>query len=54
LSKANQKNSAPTIWLTSVVHLRLGVPWCWWWGKGNANERWHLRLCTKFADLVRI
>ena len=43
LSKANQKHAAPTIWLTSVVHLRLGVPWCWRWGKGNANERWHLQ-----------
>jgi Transposase DDE domain len=43
LSKANQKHSAPTIWLTAVVHLRFGVPWCWRWGKGNADERWHLQ-----------
>ena len=43
LCGANPKKSAPSIWLTSVVHLRLGVPWCWWWGKGNANERWHLQ-----------
>jgi hypothetical protein len=44
LSVANQKNSAPSVWLTAVVHLRWGVPWCWRWGKGNANERWHLQM----------
>lgn len=43
LSAANRQHSGPTIWLTAVVHLRLGVPWCWWWGKGDANERWHLQ-----------
>src|SRR5471030_1388883 len=29
LSGTNQHLSPPTIWLTAVVHLRLGVPWCW-------------------------
>jgi hypothetical protein len=43
LSGANPQNAAPSIWLTAVVHLRTGVPWCWWWGKGDANERWHLQ-----------
>jgi hypothetical protein len=42
LCGANPKGSAPSIWLTAVVHLRLGVPWCWRWGKGTANERDHL------------
>lgn len=42
LCGANPKGSAPTIWLTALVHLRLGVPWCWRWGKGTADERWHL------------
>jgi hypothetical protein len=43
LCGANPKGSAPTIWITAVVHLRLGVPWCWRWGKGTANERQHLQ-----------
>jgi len=43
LCVANKKNSAPSVWLTAVVHLRTGVPWCWWLGKGHANERWHLQ-----------
>jgi Transposase DDE domain len=42
LCGANPKGSAPSIWVTAVVHLRLGVPWCWRWGKGTANERDHL------------
>lgn len=43
LSGTNQAWSPPTIWLTAVVHLRLGVPWCWRWGKGTASERGHLQ-----------
>jgi hypothetical protein len=43
LGDANAVNSAPTIWLTALVHLRNGVPWCWRWGRGSANERQHLR-----------
>jgi hypothetical protein len=43
LSGANQQGSPPSIWLTAVVHLRLGVPWCWQWGKGTASERQHLQ-----------
>jgi len=43
LCGANPKGLAPTIWITAVVHLRLGVPWCWRWGKGTANERQHLQ-----------
>ena len=42
LGNANVEKSAPTIWLTAVVHLRLGVPWCWRWGRGSGNERRHL------------
>jgi hypothetical protein len=43
LSGTNQHWSPPTIWLTAIVHLRLGVPWCWQWGKGTASERHHLQ-----------
>jgi hypothetical protein len=35
--------AAPAVWLTAVVHLGSGVPLCWRWGKGTANEREHLR-----------
>jgi len=35
--------SAPMIWNTSIVHLRLGIPWCWRLGRGGkASERTHL------------
>jgi hypothetical protein len=43
LSGANPDGAAPSLWLTAVVHLRTGVPWCWRWGKGDANERRHLQ-----------
>lgn len=44
LGQAGKPNAAPTVWLTALVHLRLGVPWAWRWGKGTASERGHLRL----------
>lgn len=35
--------SAPMIWNTSIVHLTLGIPWCWRLGRGGkASERTHL------------
>jgi hypothetical protein len=43
LGQAGKPGSAPTLWLTALVHLRLGVPWAWRWGKGTASERDHLR-----------
>jgi Transposase DDE domain len=42
LSQAGKDQSAPTIWVTALVHLRLGLPWAWRIGKGTASERWHL------------
>jgi hypothetical protein len=40
---AGENSSAPMIWNTSIVHLTLGIPWCWRWGKGKkASERKHL------------
>jgi len=49
--------SAPAIWNTSIVHLTLGIPWCWQWGKGKkASERKHLmrmfRLLPRLALIV--
>jgi len=42
LGQAGKAHAAPTLWLTALVHLRLGVPWAWRWGKGTASERGHL------------
>lgn len=42
LGRANKDRSAPSIWITALVHLRLGVPWAWRIGKGTASERTHL------------
>jgi hypothetical protein len=33
----------PQLWVTAVLHLGLGLLWSWRLGKGNANERQHLR-----------
>ena len=43
LGSGNRAGSPPSLWLTAIVHLRLGVPWCWRWGKGTASERRHLQ-----------
>lgn len=42
LGQAGKHGSAPTIWVTALVHLRLGLPWAWRLGKGTASERSHL------------
>ena len=42
LGQAGKPHSAPMVWLTALVHLRLGVPWAWRWGQGTASERGHL------------
>jgi hypothetical protein len=42
LGQAGKVHAAPTLWVTALVHLRLGVPWAWRWGKGTASERNHL------------
>jgi len=56
LGQAGKDGSAPTIWVTALVHLRLGLPWAWRIGKGTASERSHLlqmvHLLPKAALLV--
>jgi hypothetical protein len=42
LGQAGKDGSAPTIWITALVLLRLGLPWAWRIGKGTASERSHL------------
>jgi hypothetical protein len=43
LGEAGKPGSAPTIYLTTLVLLPLGVVWSWCWGKGTASEHHHLR-----------
>jgi hypothetical protein len=38
-----EREGTPQVWVTAVVHLSLGLLWSWRLGKGNANEREHLR-----------
>ena len=42
MGKAGKKDSAPTLWLTAIVHLRYGLLWSWRLGKGTASEQLHL------------
>jgi hypothetical protein len=48
LGVAGKNKSAPTMWVTALVHLRWGLPLRWWFGISNACERSHLlkMLCT--------
>lgn len=43
LGEAGKPGSAPTLYLTTLVLLPLGVVWSWCWGKGTASEHHHLR-----------
>lgn len=57
LGTHGKEGSAPSIWNTSIVHLTLGFPWCWRFGRGGkASERSHLiamlRWLPKTALLV--
>jgi hypothetical protein len=42
LGAAGKDKSAPSLWVTALVHLRWGVPLAWRFGKSNASERSHL------------
>jgi Transposase DDE domain len=55
MGKAGKKDSTPSLWVTAIVHLKTGVPWSWWLGKGNASERDHLRrLLTTLVERALI
>jgi hypothetical protein len=43
LGEAGKADSAPSVWLTALVHLRTGVVYAWRLGKGTASERDHLK-----------
>lgn len=40
---AGKVKTTPQLWLTLVMHLGTGLPWCWKIGKAKASERDHLR-----------
>jgi hypothetical protein len=43
LGAGGKADSAPTVWVTAIVHLLTGVPWSWRFGNGGkASERHHL------------
>jgi Transposase DDE domain len=42
MGEAGKKDSAPSLWLTAIVHLRYGLLWSWRLGKGTASEQLHL------------
>ena len=53
----NSPSGMPMVWNTSIVHLMLGIPWCWRFGRGSkASERIHLMqmipLLPKLALIV--
>jgi hypothetical protein len=43
LGAAGKDKSAPSMWVTALVHLRWGVPLAWRFGKSKASERFHLQ-----------
>jgi Transposase DDE domain len=43
LDTAGKADAAPTVYLTAIVLLPLGLLWSWQWGKGTASEHYHLR-----------
>jgi Transposase DDE domain len=43
LGQAGKPDSAPTLWVTALVHLRTGLLWAWRLGKGTASEGGHLK-----------
>lgn len=42
LPNAGKADSAPTLWVTCLVHVGLGLLWAWRLGPGTASERQHL------------
>lgn len=53
LGQGGKEGSAPTVWVTAIVHLLTGVPWTWRFGRGSKpRERRHLVEMLK--DLPRL
>lgn len=43
LGRSGNTSSAPTVWVTAIVHLGTGMLWSWRLGPGDAAEQEHLR-----------
>ena len=41
--RAQKQAEIPSLWLTTLWHIGLGLPWRWKLGPGNASEREHLQ-----------
>jgi Transposase DDE domain len=56
LAHDESSDTPPQVWVTAMVHLRLGLLWSWALGKSDANERRHLHqlLPTLPADALVI
>jgi hypothetical protein len=51
LGHDDKSDAPPQVWLTALVHLRLGILWSWLLGKPDASEREHLgRLLPTLPD----
>ncbi len=40
---SGKKRSGPQLWVTTLWHLGLGLPWAWRVGRADSSERGHLR-----------
>jgi Transposase DDE domain len=55
MGRAGKADSAPSLWVTALVHLSTGVPWSWRLGRGDASERDHLRrLLATLPELALV
>jgi hypothetical protein len=55
MGTSGKEGAAPMLWNTSIVHLALGVPWCWRWGLGGkASERSHLIFMLKWLPKLAL
>ena len=53
LGSGGKAGSGPTVWITTIVHLTLGIPYCWRWGNGGkASERSHLIHMVRFLPAM--
>ncbi len=53
LSSGGKAGSGPTIWITTIVHLTLGIPYVWRWGNGGkASERSHLIQMLRYLPAM--
>jgi hypothetical protein len=55
LGTFGKEGSPPMIWNTSIIHLTLGIPFCWRLGKGGkASERSHLAFMLRWLSAAAL